>query len=287
MTAPGPAAASARGAGTDLDEAFERMASAGFELPNGFVNHGAMACEALDALGFEGELGEWAKRFARIAGPAVTPRAGSIPRLARVSGRLQSTARVDRPFRNGDRRRRVGRGRRGLGAPPRPGDGNGAISRGDPGGPRGAGHPGVRHLGPTRRTGTGARLLGRATGPARSRPARALATWTPWSKRTACSKRTVCSKRTCAASGPGRSGRCCPLLLGLAEHLFPPWGDRRHGNRASRSSSFRPRPAPPPWPSWKPSTARCTPAPAMWQRSESRAPPPSPGDGSRSQRRPA
>ena len=62
---------------TELDEAFERMASAGFELPNGFVNHGAMACEALDALGFEGELGEWAKRFARIAGPAVTPKAGT------------------------------------------------------------------------------------------------------------------------------------------------------------------------------------------------------------------
>jgi hypothetical protein len=53
------------------------MASAGFELPNGFVNHGAMACEALDALGFEGELGEWAKRFARIAGPAVTPLSGA------------------------------------------------------------------------------------------------------------------------------------------------------------------------------------------------------------------
>jgi hypothetical protein len=62
---------------TDLDEAFERMASAGFELPNGFVNHGAMACEALDALGFEGELAAWAKRFARIAGPAVTPKAGA------------------------------------------------------------------------------------------------------------------------------------------------------------------------------------------------------------------
>ena len=30
-----------------LDEAFERMAAASFELPNGFVNHGAMACEVL------------------------------------------------------------------------------------------------------------------------------------------------------------------------------------------------------------------------------------------------
>ncbi len=33
-----------------LDEAFERMAAASFELPNGFVNHGAMACEAQPAI---------------------------------------------------------------------------------------------------------------------------------------------------------------------------------------------------------------------------------------------
>ena len=29
-----------------LDEAFDRMAAASFELPNGFANHGAMTCEA-------------------------------------------------------------------------------------------------------------------------------------------------------------------------------------------------------------------------------------------------
>ena len=29
-----------------LDEAFERMTAAGFDLPNGFVSRGAMACEA-------------------------------------------------------------------------------------------------------------------------------------------------------------------------------------------------------------------------------------------------
>ena len=57
-----------------LDEAFERMASVGFELPNGFVNHGAMACEALAALGFESELGAWARRFSSIAGASVTPK---------------------------------------------------------------------------------------------------------------------------------------------------------------------------------------------------------------------
>jgi Questin oxidase-like len=73
MKGPGPETETS----TDLDEAFERMASAGFELPNGFVNHGAMACEALDALGFDGELGEWAKRFACLPGPAVTPKPGA------------------------------------------------------------------------------------------------------------------------------------------------------------------------------------------------------------------
>jgi Questin oxidase-like len=56
-----------------LDEAFERLAFAGFELPNGFVNHGAMACEALAALGFEDELDGWARRFARVARPAMEP----------------------------------------------------------------------------------------------------------------------------------------------------------------------------------------------------------------------
>jgi Questin oxidase-like len=56
-----------------LDEAFERLAFAGFELPNGFVNHGPMACEALAALGFEEELGGWARRFAGAGGTAIEP----------------------------------------------------------------------------------------------------------------------------------------------------------------------------------------------------------------------
>jgi hypothetical protein len=56
-----------------LDEAFERLAFAGFELPNGFVNHGPMACEALAALGFEEELDGWARRFARGTANAVGP----------------------------------------------------------------------------------------------------------------------------------------------------------------------------------------------------------------------
>jgi hypothetical protein len=51
-----------------LDEAFERMAAASFELPNGFVNHGAMACEALAMLDCADEIDGWARRFAQQAG---------------------------------------------------------------------------------------------------------------------------------------------------------------------------------------------------------------------------
>jgi hypothetical protein len=58
---------------TALDEAYERIAAAGFELPNGFVNHGPMACEALDALGCDEAIDPWARRFAN-GGEAVEPR---------------------------------------------------------------------------------------------------------------------------------------------------------------------------------------------------------------------
>jgi len=56
-----------------LDEAFERMAAASFELPNGFVNHGAMACEALAMLDCDEDIDSWARRFARAGGASVDP----------------------------------------------------------------------------------------------------------------------------------------------------------------------------------------------------------------------
>ena len=49
-----------------LDEAFERMAAASFELPNGFVNHAAMACEALAVLDCTDDIDSWARRFAQV-----------------------------------------------------------------------------------------------------------------------------------------------------------------------------------------------------------------------------
>jgi hypothetical protein len=56
-----------------LDEAFERMAAASFELPNGFVNHGAMACEALAMLDCTDDIDSWARRFAHVGGASVDP----------------------------------------------------------------------------------------------------------------------------------------------------------------------------------------------------------------------
>jgi hypothetical protein len=56
-----------------LDEAFERMAAASFELPNGFVNHGAMACEALAMLDCADDIDSWARRFAAAGGASVGP----------------------------------------------------------------------------------------------------------------------------------------------------------------------------------------------------------------------
>jgi hypothetical protein len=67
------------------------MAAASFELPNGFVNHGAMACEALAVLDCVGDIDGWARRFAQAGGATVEPVApagfewrqalGAYPRL--------------------------------------------------------------------------------------------------------------------------------------------------------------------------------------------------------------
>jgi hypothetical protein len=51
-----------------LDEAYERMAQTDFELPNGFVNHGPMACEALVALGRDDQVDGWARWFTNAVG---------------------------------------------------------------------------------------------------------------------------------------------------------------------------------------------------------------------------
>ncbi len=46
-----------------LDDALDRMARLDFELANGFVNHGPMACEALATLGCNDHIAGWANWF--------------------------------------------------------------------------------------------------------------------------------------------------------------------------------------------------------------------------------
>lgn len=61
-----------------LDEAFERLGTLDFELPNGFVNHGPMACEALEMLGQREQIDKWARAFERLVGPGPAA-AGPVP----------------------------------------------------------------------------------------------------------------------------------------------------------------------------------------------------------------
>jgi Questin oxidase-like len=46
-----------------LDSALVRVSALDFKIPNPFVNHGPMACEALVALGFDSEMDSWVDHF--------------------------------------------------------------------------------------------------------------------------------------------------------------------------------------------------------------------------------
>jgi hypothetical protein len=56
-----------------LDEAFDRVSALDFEIPNPYVNHGPMACEALSTLGFGSELPEWVEHFETSMHRAIEP----------------------------------------------------------------------------------------------------------------------------------------------------------------------------------------------------------------------
>jgi hypothetical protein len=60
-----------------LDKALDRVSALDFEIPNPFVNHAPMACEALAALNLESEIGDWVKRYEtsmrRVAVRPATP----------------------------------------------------------------------------------------------------------------------------------------------------------------------------------------------------------------------
>ena len=130
MTAPAPAARQPPAlTSTRLSNGWRRLASS---CPTGSSTTAPWRARRSTRSASRASWGSGHKRFARIAGPAVTAEAGAVARLAIIARRLQGTARVDRPFRNRDRRRWVGRPVE-LWVPRLvPGDGNGAVSRGDP-----------------------------------------------------------------------------------------------------------------------------------------------------------
>jgi Questin oxidase-like len=56
-----------------LDSAFDRVSALDFEVPNRFVNHGPMACEALATMGYPDRIGEWVYGLEEMMGQAVAP----------------------------------------------------------------------------------------------------------------------------------------------------------------------------------------------------------------------
>jgi hypothetical protein len=60
-------------AAMQLDEAIDRVSALDFEIPNPYVNHGPMACEALTTLGFDSELPEWVEHFETTMHRAIQP----------------------------------------------------------------------------------------------------------------------------------------------------------------------------------------------------------------------
>ncbi len=56
-----------------LDDALDRVSALDFEIPNPFVNHAPMACEALAALGLDPVIEVWVERFETSMRQAVQP----------------------------------------------------------------------------------------------------------------------------------------------------------------------------------------------------------------------
>ncbi len=56
-----------------LDDALDRVSALDFEVPNPFVNHAPMACEALAAMGLDSAIGDWVERYEALMIEAVSP----------------------------------------------------------------------------------------------------------------------------------------------------------------------------------------------------------------------
>ena len=141
-----------------LDAAFDRLGRWGFDDPDGYVNHGPMACEALDVLGRPAEVESWSRLESGT--PPTIPVEPRRFVWTEAFGDAARARRVDGLLRAGDRRRRLGAGTRRVAAPAAPRNGRGAVPRRDPLRTRGARHRDRRHAGAPRRTGSRARVLG-------------------------------------------------------------------------------------------------------------------------------
>jgi hypothetical protein len=56
-----------------LDEALDRVSALDFEIPNPYVNHAPMACEALTTLGFDSAISSWVEAFETTMHRAIEP----------------------------------------------------------------------------------------------------------------------------------------------------------------------------------------------------------------------
>ena len=56
-----------------LDDALDRVSGLDFEIPNPFVNHTPMACEALAALNLDSVIDDWVERYEKSMGQAIAP----------------------------------------------------------------------------------------------------------------------------------------------------------------------------------------------------------------------
>ena len=56
-----------------LDNALDRVSALDFEIPNPFVNHAPMACEALTALSLDSAIEDWVEQFQTSMREVVQP----------------------------------------------------------------------------------------------------------------------------------------------------------------------------------------------------------------------
>jgi hypothetical protein len=56
-----------------LDGAYDEVSALDYEIPNPFVNHAPMACEALASLGFDSVIGQWVEHFEPGTHRAIQP----------------------------------------------------------------------------------------------------------------------------------------------------------------------------------------------------------------------